>query len=145
MSDAAEVAIEAALLAQAQAFADAQSLTIAMPNIAYTPPTPTRTAKWLRASFFPVPTETLSVAPGTNQHGGLFQIDCYAGAEGGEMLVARLAAAAIAYFKRGTSLSRDGFTIRILKAPYRTPLRRDDAWVAISVRIEFLCFANDPA
>jgi hypothetical protein len=145
MSDAVEVAIEAALLAHAQAFATANSLTIAMPNLPFTPPTSTQTAKWLRTSFFPAPTDTLAVANGTNRHYGLLQIDCFYGQGAGELAPGRIAAAAIAYFKRGTTLTRDGFTIRILKAPSRRPHIKDDPWIFVPVRIEYVAFASNPA
>jgi hypothetical protein len=144
MPDAVEVAIEAALLARAQAFATAQSVTIALPRIDFTPPAPGPTVKWLRASFFPTPTETLSIGSGTNMHSGLFQIDCFCGVGGG-LVSARLRDAAIAYFKRDTTMTRDGFTTQIRRAPWPIPGDRDDGWWRDSMRLAFICFASNPS
>jgi hypothetical protein len=144
MSDAVEVAIEGALLAHAQGFADANSLTIAMPSKSFTPPSVASTAKWLRATYEP-DVETISIGAGDNKHSGMLIIDCFYGQGAGELAPSRIASAVIAYFKRGTALTRDGFTVRILKAPRRRPLIKDDPWVFVPVRIEYCAFAPDPA
>lgn len=147
MADPVEVAIELALINRATSWAAAQSpaIAISVPNVAFTPPTVSQTAKWLRAYFLPAPTATLATASGSNQHYGLLQIDALMGAGGGEPAVARLAALVIEEFKRGTVVSRDGFTASIWKAPYRSSLMTEDAWAKISVSIPFIAFAPDPA
>lgn len=146
MTDSVEVAIEGALLAAASAFAATQSLTIALPNIEFNPPNPTKTAKYLRAIFLPADTEMLGISfDDPNKHYGLFQIDVFQGLGGGEMAPARIAALVIAAFKRGTTFTRDGFTIRILDAPYRLSAVKDDPWLMLPVRIKYCCFASNPA
>lgn len=146
MADAAEVAIEAALLAKAQAFATAQSLRIAMPNVQFPAEPIAKDAKWLRATFLPAEPETLSVSFDTvNRQYGLFQIDVFYGMGGGEIAPGRIASDIIAYFKRGTELVRDGFTVKILKTPYRWSIVKDDPWTMIPVRIPWTCFAPNPA
>lgn len=143
MPDAPEVAIEGALLAEAQAFANAQSLTIAMPNRAFTPPTSAPTAKWLRATFLPADTETLGLgADDDNKHYGYLQIDVFHGQGAGALAPARIAAAAVTYFARGSKFTRDGITVEIIKQPYRMAALKDDPWLMIPVRIAYCCFTN---
>ena len=150
MADLPEVAIEGALLAEAQAFANAQSLTIAMPYRPFTPPADKSTVngatvygKWLRATYLPADTETLGLGENdANKHYGYLQIDVFYAQGAGELAPARIAAAAIAYFPRNVAISRDGFKLEIIKQPYRAPAIKDDPWVMIPVRIAFCCFAN---
>ncbi len=145
MPDLPEVAIEGAMLAEAQAFANAQSLTIAMPNRDFTPPAVSKTAKYLRATFLPADTETLGVgSDDTNKHYGYLQVDAFYGQGAGELAPARVAAAAISYFARGSKFTRDGITVEIIKQPYRGPAIKSDPWIMIPVRVAYCCFA-DPA
>lgn len=144
MSDAVEVAIETGLLARAVDFATVQGLTISLPNIDFTPPVVSKTAKWLRASFIPADTAALGVnSESSNQHYGLLQIDVFYGLGGGEIAAGRIASDIIAYFARGTTISRDGFVIQMTRPPYRGPSLKDEPWVMIPVRIPYLCFAAD--
>lgn len=142
MPEPVEVAINAALIARAQAFATAQGIAISLPNIAFTPPNQTATAKWLRATFLPVPTVTLPVGDGSDQYSGLLQIDVFYGQGAGEYAPGRVASQIIDYFKCGTELTKDGFKVRIYKRPYRGPIIRDDPWVALPVTIPFQTFAT---
>lgn len=142
MTEAVEVAIELALMGRAQAFAAAQSLGIALPNIAYTPPTVSATAKYLRASFLPADTNTLAVGVGSDQHYGMLQLDVVFGNGGGEIAPARIVAAIISYFKRDTLMTSNGFNVRVSKTPYRGPQLLDGAWTFIPVRIPYNSFAN---
>ena len=149
MAEAAEVAIETALLTEVAAFVSAQSpavIRVAYPNVEFTPPTVGPTAKWLRASFLPA--DTLSPFmkhPGPNRHYGFMQVDVFWGVGGGDIAPARLAADIIQWFKRGTSIRREGFLVRVVRTPYRGPTIKDDPWSMIPVRIPYLCYASDPA
>jgi hypothetical protein len=148
MAEPVEVAIEKALLDRAIAFAAAQSpaLTISLPNVAFTPPTPAPTAKWLRANFLPAPTAGLGVnVNSTNQHYGILQIDAVYGAGAGEYAPARIAAAVAAYFKFETQVTQDGFVARVWKPPYRGSLIKDDVWFFVPVSIPYVAFAPNPA
>jgi len=147
MAEAVEVAIEMALLDVLTDWAALQSpvITIAQPNIAFTPPSPLKTAKWLRATHLPVPTGTIAVGTGSNEHQGILQVDAVMAQGVGDPTVLRLAADIIALFKRGTTATKDGFTARIWKAPYRGPLIKDDPWVFVPVSIRYIAFATDPA
>jgi hypothetical protein len=120
MAEAVEVAIESALLTRAQALATAQGLTISMPNIAFTPPEVAQASKWLRATFLPNDTATIGVSySSSNQHFGILQIDVFYGLGSGELAPGRVAAAVIEYFKRGTVVTKDGFSAQVTKAPTR--------------------------
>ncbi len=146
MTEPVEVAIESALLTRARAFATAQSLTIALPNVAFTAPLATPTAHYLEAHFLPAPTNGLGLSTdSTNQHYGLLQISVYCGLGGGEYAPARIASAAIAYFKYRTAVTKDGFIATVWKQPYRGPAIKDATWLMIPVTIPYVCFAPNPA
>lgn len=150
MPDAAEVAIEYALLSRAKDFADGEGVTIALPNMNADIPSLTPTAKWLRANVMPAEPDTLGLSDDSiNQHIGLMQVDVFYGAQsaqgagGGFAAPARLASSVIAYFARGTEFSRDGFTVRIPRTPSRGQLLKDDdGWHMIPVRIPWRAFAR---
>lgn len=142
MTEAVEVAIELALMARAQAFATSQNLTISLPNIAFTPPVVSKSAKYLRATLLPADSFALGIAySATNQHHGLMQIDVFFGVDGGEIAPRRIAAAIVSYFTRGTRLTSNGFNIDINQTPRMGPLTSDGAWTFIPVRIPYQTFA----
>lgn len=142
MTEAVEVAIELALLARAQAFATAKSLPIALPNIAFTPPVVSVTAKYLRATILPADTTALGVSySATNRHYGLFQIDVFFGVGGGEIAPRRIAADIISYFIRGTDMISNGFKITVPQAPRLGPHTVDGVWTFLPVRIPYEIFA----
>lgn len=146
MPDAVEVAIEAALLAHASAFANNNSLTISLPNIVFAVPTVSATAKYLRATFLPAPTAPLAVSfAGTNQHNGIMQVDVFYGQGGGEIAPARIAANLIEWFAPGTSLVNGGFTVNVIRPPYRGPLIKSDPWMMLPITIPYIAFAPNPA
>ena len=142
MTEAVEVAIELALLDRAQAFATSQSLTIALPNVPFTPPAVGLTTKYLRASLLPADTEALGVTyAATNKHYGLMQLDVFYGIGGGEVAPRRIAAQIISYFKRGTRMMSNGFTIEIQQTPRVGPQSKDGGWIFLPVRIPYNTFA----
>src|ERR1043166_2958103 len=142
MTDAVEVAIELALMDRAKAFATAQGLSIALPNIEFTPPEITPNAKYLRASLLPADTAVLGVAfSATNQHLGLMQLDVFYGKGGGEIAARRIAAAIISYFIRGTRMTSNGFNVEVLQTPRIGPSTEQNSWLMLPVRIPYKCFA----
>ena len=146
MTDAVEVAVQSALLAHASAFANNNSYTIALPNIAFSAPTVSATAKYLRATFLPVPSFPLGISyAGHNQHYGILQVDVFYGQGGGLMAPGRIAAAVIEWFTPGTSLTNSGFTVQIQKTPYIGLALKDDPWIMIPVSIPYISFATNPA
>jgi|SRR5215813_7394246 len=146
MADPADVAIERALNNQAQAAAAALSLPIAMPYVAFTPPTPSPTAAWLRSTYIPADTLGLGVDPqSSNQHYGLFWIDVFYALNTGEYGARRIAAQLCSFFKRGSEFVADGFRVQIWKPPFARPTMREDAWLHVPVLIPFIAFASNPA
>ena len=149
MPEAAEVAIETALLTEVSQFVAAQSpgtLSVSYPNVEFTPPAVAPNVKWLRASFLPADTASPFMRnPGPNRHFGFLQVDVFWGVGGGDIAPARLAADVIAWFKRGTSIRRDGFLIRVIRTPFRGPTIKDDPWSMVPVRVPYICYASDPA
>ena len=142
MPEPVEVAINAALIARAQAFATTQGIAISLPNIAFTPPTAGQNVKWLRATFMPAPTTALPVGSGSDRYYGILQIDVFHGAGAGEYAPGRIASAVIEYFDRGTAMTKDGFAVRVYRRPSRGPMIKDDPWMMIPVSINFECFAT---
>lgn len=130
------------MLTRAQAFATSQAIAISLPNIAFTPPTAGQNAKWLRATFLPAPTASLPVGSGSDQYYGILQVDVFYGQGAGEYAPGRIASAVIDYFKRGTEVSKDGFTARVYRRPSRGPMIKDDPWVMLPVTIPYQCFAT---
>ena len=146
MPEPVEVAINAALIARAQAFATAQGIAISLPNIAFTPPTAGQNVKWLRATFLPAPSFETGIAWNAhNQHYGVFQLDVFYGQGAGEYAPGRLASAIIAYFARGTVLTKDGVSVRVVKQPYRGQMIKDDPWQMLPVSVPYLSFARPNA
>lgn len=143
MTEAVEVAIDIALLTRAQAFATANSLQISLPNVEFTPPTVSKTAKYLRATLLPAETATIGVAfSSTDQFLGIMQIDVFYGSGGGEREARRIASDIVEYFARGTRMTSNGFNVEVLKRPVLGPTIKSDAWISLPVRIPYTCFAT---
>ncbi len=153
MADAAEVAIESALLNRLAAFCLSPAIPLALPNIAFTPPVVGSNVFWLKADLMPAD----SFSPGISfeddvQHYGLMQVSVFHGQGSGELAPARLAARIIELFKRGTTVTKDGFTVLVWKSPFRgrmiddrTSLTGSSSWIMIPVSIPYLTFAPPPA
>lgn len=145
MADKCEVAISMAMLQRAKDFADSQSLTIAFPNITFTPPSANPTAKWLRATLLPNDSFALSInQDGPNQYYGILQLDIFYGQEAGIVAPMRIAADAASYFKFGTTMTRDGFSVTVMDVPRVREGLRDDPWVMVSVRIPYRSLSVNP-
>lgn len=148
MSDAADVAVEAAFFALLATFAAAQSpaLSVAYPNVQFSPPAPSQSACWLRATFLPNEVATVGVNFGAkNQHSGLLQVDVFYAQGAGELAPARIAAKIVAQFKRGTVVTKDGFSAQVTRTPSRFEVLKDDPWAFVPVRIPYSFFAANPA
>jgi hypothetical protein len=143
VADVAEVAIEEGLLTQARAFASSVNLTLAEPNRDFTPPLPTPTAKYLRASFMPAPSFALGIAYDAHQqHYGIFQLDVFCGIRGSDIEPRRIAADVAAYFKRGTTIIDDDFVVTLYESPQVVQGFSDGSWWIIPVRLLYRCYAR---
>lgn len=143
MAEAVEVAIELALLERATAFAGAQSLPLSVPNRTYDP---TDGSNWLRASFMPAPSFSMGIpfsAP--NQHYGLLQIDVFVPLDKGDAGARRIGALAVAYFKRGTVMSKEGFDVTIFDTPRMAASLEYGKWWQVPVTIPYKNFAPPPS
>jgi Bacteriophage related domain of unknown function len=146
MADPVEVAIEGALIDHLRALTLTPALTIAYPNVQFPPPPATPTSGYLRATFLPADSFGLGISESSSiQHYGLLQVDVFWGLFAGELVPARVASQIIAWFKRGTSMTRDGFLVNVIQTPYRRTMMRDDPWAIIPVRIPYIAFAPNPA
>lgn len=146
MAEPVEVAIEKALLNRVIAYCVSPAIPLSLPNVTFTPPVAAPGVFYLRASFLPAETFALGVGyNSTHQHYGIFQVDVFAKLGEGEYPAGRQAAGLIAYFKRGTQMYQDGFTVNIIRAPSRGPLLKSDPWIQIPVNIPYIAFASNPA
>lgn len=145
MTDTADVAVQKALLERLKALTFSPAITVAYPNIVFTPPTPAFGTQWLRANFLPAPKIALGIDDGAmNQISGILQVDALMYPGAGELPVARLAQAVTSWFARGTELTQDSQRVRIVRTPYRGRLIADDPWVFIPVSIPYLAFSDNP-
>jgi hypothetical protein len=147
MADAIEVAIEGALLTRLRALTLSPAVTVSLPNVPFTPPTPvTQTSAWLRATFLPAPSMAMGVQyDAANRHSGIFQVDVFYGQGGGELAPARIASTIIQWFPRGSRYSQDSATVEIgigNNIPRRGQMLKDDPWVMIPVSIPYVAYAN---
>jgi hypothetical protein len=147
MADAAEVAIESALINRLVAFCASPAIPLALPNIDdFTPPVMSPSSYYLEAHFLPADSFALGVDYGADiQHYGIFQVSVFHGLGAGEYAPARIAANVIAYFKRGTRLTKDGFVVDVFKAPFRGRMQKEPDRVMIPVSIPYIAFAPNPA
>lgn len=142
MPDAVEVAIQSALLNRLGAMVLTPAVPVALPNVPFTPPVPGQNAAWLRGTILPADSIALSVDYGSeNQHFGIFQVDIFYGIGSGALAPGRIADAVLAWFRRGTRLTKDGFTVEVTRVPWVGQLIDDDPWVMIPVSVPYLAFA----
>lgn len=146
MANAIEVATEKALIDRLIAYATSPDVQVSVPNVSFTMPQAGQNVWWLRGTFLPAETFALGVSyTATNQHYGIFQIDVFFGEESGEYAPGRIATDLIAWFKRGTKLTQDGFKVEMIRPPWRSRLIKDSPWVIIPVNVPYIAFAPNPA
>lgn len=146
MADAIPTAIKGALTNRLAALTFSPAIPVAYPWVAFTPPTAAPGVVYLRATILPADTATLSVGPGSDaQHYGIFQVDVFYGQGSGELAPSRIADVVMAWFKRGTTLTKDSAIVTIWKEPYAGRVIKDDPWIVIPVSISYIAFAPNPA
>lgn len=142
MPDPVEVVIESALLDSFVALATSLTLPYSVPNVPTDPPVAGPGVCWLRATFLPAASYSLSVGYQSDaQHQGILQVDVFRYPGDGELAIGRVASQVIAWFDRGTKLSKTGVTVSVERKPYRSRLRSDDPWVVISVSVPYQTFS----
>ena len=146
---AVEASILAALNAQLASLVFSPAIPVSYPNILFTPPTASPTAKYLRVTHLPTDTFAESIGNSdSNKYAGLYQVDVFIGNGAGEPAATAIAEQIIAKFKRGTRLTKNNFTIEIQDPPSRLPYVQDaetQAWWMLPVRVAYVCYAKNPA
>lgn len=145
---AAEASILSALNTRLSQLTFSPAIPVSYPNVNFTPPSPSQTARWLRATHLPADTfsQTLDYG-GTLRYAGLYQVDIFTGVNFGEPNATAIAELIISWFKRGTRLTKNNFTIET-DAPFRMSYVKDaesDSWWMLPVRIPYICYAKNPA
>jgi hypothetical protein len=133
--------IRAALDSQLQTFATAQSLAVAWPNTGHEPTVGT---PWIRPTLLPGWPEAAALgADADNYQSGLYQVDIFTPAGEGTEDARDYADAMITSFKRGTTLTYSGVTVRIKRAGIEAS-RQEPEWVVLPVLIAWFAYtAND--
>lgn len=145
MADAVEVAIESALLNRLVALTLSPVVPVSLPNLGFVPPVPGPNVCWLRGTYLPASSTELSIGfQSSNQHYGIFQVDVFYGQGSGDLAPGRIASSVLQWFKRGTILTKDGFSVKIAKLPSRGAAAEASPWIMIPISIPYLCFAVNP-
>lgn len=137
---AAEDDITAALFARIAALSLTPAHPLAMPNVAFTPPSNHR---WLRVNEFPTVTRTAAIAhDGSNEFRGFVQIDVFAPL--GEGIAGPKATAALVrqHMKRGTALYSGTTRILITNAVIQAGVESKPRWM-VPVVIDYRAFAQN--
>lgn len=144
MADAAEVAIESALINRLLALSFSPVIPVSLPNVTLTPaPIAGPGVKWLRATFLPADSFAIGIADNAhNQHYGILQVDVFVGLGIGDYAPRRIAAQIAGWFKRGTQVTKDGFIATVYDVPRIARAVEDDPWWMIPVSIPYRCFAR---
>jgi hypothetical protein len=120
-----------ATLVTAFAAQSSPPLTVAYPNISFTPPD---SGQWLELQFFPNETRNAVMGDdGPSDHVGFFQLGCCERPGIGLSSVATLAGLVIAAFPKGTEFSVG----RLDRKPWISSVLEDDARVMLPVTIPY--------
>lgn len=114
-------------------FATAQSLSVAKPNIPFTP---TPGTPYLKAWLLPASTDSNDIEGITEDHQGVFQVSCWYPQGAGPMAVTEAASLVAAHYRR-QKLTHESLSLKIVKPPALSPLMEDDGWAHIAVSIRY--------
>ena len=133
--------ISAALSANLNTYAAANSIPVAWENVKYLPVTG---AKYLRETLIPSSTEQVELgAAGIDETLGIYQVDAFTPAHSdlGKSEAQILADGVANQFKRGALLTYNGVNVRIRKvSPGGGAI--DGAWYMIPITIEFKSYTQ---
>lgn len=142
MATYAETSIAEALLARLATLTLSPAMPVAYPNVTFTPPA----AGYLRATHVPNTANQVTLGTsGKNRHLGIFQVDVFLPINGGISTPMEKAGAVAAHFKRGTTLTRDGISIRIVRPPEIRPALQSAPYLQVPVIIRYQADAANPA
>lgn len=138
-----EAKIADALLTYLGTLTLSQALPIAMPNVDFTPPAG---GKYLSAAHLPNATSQVTLGDnGFNRHIGLLQVSVVWPQNAGDIEPKEIAGQVVAHFKRGTVISHDGITLRIVQPPSVAPAIPDPPGYQIPVTIPYMIDAANPS
>jgi hypothetical protein len=103
-----------------------------------TPYQPTPGTSWVRETF--APDRKVAAALGTDAYNritGVYLVGVFSPAGAGWKAAGDIAAAVLAAYKRGATLTAGGTTVRILRS-YRAAGRSEPDWYHVPVTVEFL-------
>lgn len=137
-----ETKVMEALSAHLGTLALSPAMPIAWSGVDFEPPDD----GYLRASHLPNTTQQISLGEtGLNRHQGLIQVDVMWPESLGLTEAMERAGAIVAHFKRGTDLTREGVTVRIVRPPSVAPALRAPPFLQVPVTIAYLADAANPS
>lgn len=142
MTTGIETKIFRALTDRLDDYADATTIAIARTGLNYNP---TSGTEFLRVTHLPAATRGVGLAhTGKNEFRGLFQIDVFWPEGKGIVAAKEEAAALMTYFVRGTSMTHESVTVKVLRPPYELPAMQEAGWIIVPVTIPYLAFVANP-
>ena len=121
------------------AFATKLLTYTSVPSIAWenVPFTPVIGTAYIKPVLLPGEPQQAEIGTnGINRHYGIFQISIFAPAGKGIATISSLRDGLIDFFKRGTTLTHSGVTVRIRKA-YPAPQMQETDWLHQPITIQF--------
>ena len=141
MADYVETKVFEAMASHLASLTLSPPLPIVWPNMGAEP-----SGDYLRVSFSPASINQITLGDtGQNRHAGFMQIDVFTTEGGGATAPLETAGAIAARFKRGTVLTRQGVTIRIIRPPTIDPPLQDAPWLMIPVTVRYSVDAPNPS
>jgi len=137
MTDAVETTITKLLMDRLLAFASAQSLQVAWPNLAFDPPAATYLKAdllWNRKNNIGIPDDS------TTEHRGIFQVTVIASANSGIVSPTNVAGAIVSQFSRTASMSLGSLAVVVDSEPSLGPMPQAADRFRIPVSIPFYAF-----
>ena len=142
MATTADAIILDALCARLDALTLASPLEVAWPNVDFDPPA----EGYLAVNHFPAITDQVTLGDlGQNRHTGMFQVSVFVPEGDGSIAAMDVAGEIIAQFKRGTTLTSGGLSIRIIQPPYVAPMLQDPPFAQYPVTITYQADASNPS
>ncbi len=143
MATYVETKIERALMYHMSTLVLSPVMSVAYPNADFTPPA----AGYLRATHVPNTANQVTMGSnGKNRFLGLLQIDImWPQNSGGYSAPMERAGAVAAHFKRGTNITLDGVTVRIVRPPETRPMLKSPPYVQVPVMIRYQADAANPS
>ena len=102
----------------------------------------TPAGRHFRAFVFRNPTDATAFK--TETLNGILQVSVYTPINQGAGPADELAGAVVQHFKRGTWMTSEGITVRIVRPPYAGTAMRDGAFWMVPVTINWFCQVNQP-